>query len=434
VSPEGRALAEMVRRQRWFGAHSRELTRGRTLDEGALAPDCTLALFEASFADGGSELYQLPQRVRDDGTTELSLADAALARSLLGALRSSADLATREGRVQFELTRPLPADSLLMPVRAVGEEQSNSSVVFGERVILKAYRRLEPGESAELELLRFLAARCFEHAPELLGWYRYDGSRLTTSLGILQTFLPGARDGWSEALASFARPAPFLARLRRLGEVTAHLHAVLASDPADPAFAPERLDAEALARGGEAGVASARALLAGLRPGGPAEPVRARGDDVLKRLRAAWRQAAGGQAIRQHGDYHLGQVLWAHDDWQLLDFEGEPASPLPERRRKSSPLRDVAGMLRSFAYAAETGRSHGDGPAARWETDARAAFVGGYEARADEALLPPAGVARGGLLTAWELQKALYELRYELDNRPDWVHVPVAGILRLLDR
>ena len=278
-------------------------------------------------------------------------------------------------------------------MRAVGEEQSNSSVVFGERVILKAYRRLEPGESAELELLRFLAARGFEHAPELLGWYRYDGSRLTTSLGILQTFLPGARDGWSDALGVVrpARAVPRTAAPARRGDCAPARGA--GKRPCGPcvrARAPRRRGPRA---GGEAGVASARALLAGLRPGGPAEPVRARGDDVLKRLRAAWRQAAGGQAIRQHGDYHLGQVLWAHDDWQLLDFEGEPASPLPERRRKSSPLRDVAGMLRSFAYAAETGRSHGDGPAARWETDARAAFVGGYEAHADEALLPPAGVS-----------------------------------------
>jgi maltokinase len=433
VTPEAREFAAIVREQRWFGSKSRELTCGRIVDRGALAPGCTLALFEAAFAGGEGELYQLPYRAGEDGAVELALDDPALAHALLAALRSSARLATDEGQVQFELVGPLADVSILAPVRAVGGEQSNSSVVFGERAILKAYRRLEPGESAELELLRFLAAHGFEHTPELLGWYRYDGPAITTSLGILQTFVPNARDGWEEALASFARPAPFLTRLRRLGEVTARMHAVLASDRTDAAFAPERLDAEALVRAGEQAESDGRELLSRLEPGGPAEPVRARGVEVLERLRTAWRLGAGGQAIRQHGDYHLGQVLWAHDDWHVLDFEGEPARALWERRRKSSPLRDVAGMLRSFAYAAQTGRSRSDAPGPSWESDARAEFLAGYEDRIDDELLPAAGPDRRQLLMAWELEKALYELRYELDNRPAWVHVPVAGIVRLLD-
>ena len=126
-------------------------------------------------------------------------------------------------------------------------------------------------------------------------------------------------------------------------------------------------------------------------------------------------------------------MLWAREDWLVLDFEGEPARPLAERRAKSTPLRDVAGMLRSFAYAAEAGRDRGAPGPPGWERDARAAFLAGYESAIDESLLPAAGEARTALLAACELEKALYELRYELDNRPDWVHVPVAGILRLLD-
>ena len=241
------------------------------------------------------------------------------------------------------------------------------------------------------------------------------------TLGILQEFAPGAHDGWQDALDSLADPAEFISRLRRLGEVTARMHSVLASDAADPAFAPEqpRPWSEADAPG-----VAARGL-----PSPFARAVQRRSSACGELHRAG----AGGKAIRQHGDYHLGQVLWARGDWLVLDFEGEPARPLAERRDKSTPLRDVAGMLRSFAYAAETGRARGATSPANWERDARAAFLNGYTDAIDDALLPPEGAPREALLAACELEKALYELRYEQDNRPDWVHVPVTGILRLLD-
>jgi maltokinase len=427
------ALTRLVREQRWFGSKSRALTGGRLVDAGALPGGGVLALFEAAFADGGSELYQLPYRVDADGELVLAAADPQLAHALLAALRRSRPLATRAGCVEFELAAPLPAESALASVRPAGGEQSNSSVVFGERAILKAYRRLEPGEGPELELLRFLAAHGFAHAPRLLGWYRYEGAPIAATLGVLQEYVAGARDGWDLALASFADPAPFLARLGRLGEVSARMHAVLACDAGDPAFRPEPLGAAGLAQASEEAQASARALLGDLAPAGATAPVRARASEVLAGLRPPDGLDAGGQAIRQHGDYHLGQVLWADEDWVVLDFEGEPARPLSERRRKSTPLRDVAGMLRSFAYAAETSRGRGDATATEWEHAARAAFLAGYGGAIDPALLPPAGEARERLLAACELEKALYELRYELDNRPGWVHVPVAGILRLLD-
>jgi trehalose synthase-fused probable maltokinase len=154
---------------------------------------------------------------------------------------------------------------------------------------------------------------------------------------------------------------------------------------------------------------------------------------VIARLSAPAGSGDGGRAIRQHGDYHLGQVLRRGDDWLLLDFEGEPARPLSERRRKTTPLRDVAGMLRSFAYAAETSRSFGEAVTADWEQAAREAFLDGYDAEIDGSLLPAAPEARARLLAACELEKALYELRYELDNRPAWAQVPAAGILRQLD-
>jgi maltokinase len=428
VTLEESALAALVREQRWFGGKARPLARVRIADSGQLARDCRLALLDVAFVEGPREIYQLPYRSRGHGRIEVSLADPALARSLLRALRREDAVETDGGSIEFELLAPLPD---LGDARPVGGEQSNSSIVYGERAILKAYRRLEPGESPELELLRFLALRGFEHAPRLLGWYRHAGPPITATLGILQAFVPGARDGWDYALDSFADPAPFLASLRRLGEVTGHLHAVLASDGLDPSFAPEPLAGDTLAWAAGEAEADARALLAGLDPGGAAEAVRARATEVLEYLRALLAEG-GGQVIRQHGDYHLGQVLWAAGDWVVLDFEGEPARPLAERRRKSSPMRDVAGMLRSFAYAAETARSRGIELPSGWEHQARTSFLGGYVAVVDPALLPASGGERERLLTACELAKALYELRYELNNRPDWVHVPVAGILRLL--
>jgi trehalose synthase-fused probable maltokinase len=428
VTPDERALAALLREQRWFGAKSRPLARVRIADSGQLARDCRLALLDVAFSDGPGEIYQLPYRPTGHSAIEASLADPAIARALARSLRRSQPIETSGGSIEFELTAPLAE---LHDARPVGGEQSNSSIVYGERAILKAYRRLAPGESPELELLRFLAEHGFEHVPQLLGWYHHAGRPITATLGILQAFVPNALDGWQYALDSFADPSPFLARLRRLGEITGRMHAVLASDTLDPAFAPEPLAGETLAWAAREAEAEARALLAGLTPGGPAEAVRVRATEVLEYLRALLAEG-GGQVIRQHGDYHLGQVLWAADDWVVLDFEGEPARPIAERRRKSSPLRDVAGMLRSFAYAAETARAHGVDVPADWEHDARSSFLRGYVEVIDPALLPLSGGERERLLAACELEKALYELRYELDNRPDWVHVPVAGILRLL--
>jgi maltokinase len=422
-------LAQLVGAQRWFGSKSRALAGGSVIAYGDLEPGFALALYEMRFAEGDAELYQLPMRLVGSSEIEISLADPELGRALLAAMLRGQPMPLTEGTADFALTGPLAlGPDELAPVRAVGGEQSNSSIVFGERLILKAYRRLEAGESPELELLRALTAQGFEHTPRLLGSYRYAGPRIEATLGILQEFAAGARDGWLLALASLGDSAHFVPLLRRLGEVTARMHTALAAAD-DPAFRPEPVGAGAAERA----EAEARALLEGLAPGGPAEPVRTRRDEVLARLRARPGCGEAGRAIRQHGDYHLGQVLWTGDDWLVLDFEGEPARPLAERRLKSTPLRDVAGMLRSFAYAAETGRARGDADDPGWEPAARAAFLSGYGAEIDETLLPAPGGPRERLLAACELEKALYELRYELDNRPDWVGVPVAGILRLLD-
>jgi maltokinase len=212
------------------------------------------------------------------------------------------------------------------------------------------------------------------------------------------------------------------------------MHVVLGSDTADPAFAPEEASTEAL------GILTATIdeeideLFANLPDREELEPIAGRGEDVREELSLLSRVAVPGRVIRNHGDYHLGQVLWTGSDWIVLDFEGEPARSLPERRRKRSPLRDIAGMLRSFAYAASAAEvEHGVVPPEDWEERARTEFLAGYVPVVEPSgLLPPGEDALRRLLAVFELEKAVYELRYELDNRPDWVRIPVAGINRLL--
>jgi maltokinase len=164
------------------------------------------------------------------------------------------------------------------------------------------------------------------------------------------------------------------------------------------------------------------------------EPIIGRGEEVRDRLSLLTHIGASGKLIRHHGDLHLGQTLLAPDRWIVLDFEGEPARPLLERRRKRSPLRDVAGMLRSFAYAATAGEIQRGTPAPEgWEERTRESFLAGYFGAVEPSLLPPGEANARTLLTVFELEKAVYELRYELNNRPDWVGIPVAGIARLLE-
>ena len=213
------------------------------------------------------------------------------------------------------------------------------------------------------------------------------------------------------------------------------MHTCLASDPADPSFAPEEPSLEAIALL----TATIDEEIAGVFLDLPddveaLEPIRRRGEEIRERLRMRLPGGAGGRIIRDHGDLHLGQTLYADDDWVILDFEGEPARSLPERRRKRSPLRDVAGMLRSFAYAASAVEPMRGGAAPTgWEERARTEFLDGYMSSVDPMLVPPGPEAFEKLLSVFELEKAVYELRYELTMRPDWLPIPVAGILRILE-
>jgi trehalose synthase-fused probable maltokinase len=322
----------------------------------------------------------------------------------------------------------------LREARPIGVEQSNSSIVFDEELILKVYRRLEAGINPELELLRFLTEHGFENIPQLAGWYAYAGRQMDSTLGILQQFVAG-EDGWDRALATMeSEPERFLDSLHRLGEVTARMHSVLGSDSDDPAFSPEETSAESLALLTATVDEEIESIFMDLPEDNPElDPIRGRGEEVRERLRMLTNLGGAGRVIRHHGDFHLGQTLWVDEDWVIIDFEGEPVRSLPERRRKRSPLRDVAGMLRSFAYAASASPIlRGVEPPVAWEERARAQFLDGYRKTVDQHLVP-SGTSVDKLFRVFELEKAVYELRYELNNRPDWVKIPVAGIVRMLE-
>jgi maltokinase len=434
-------LIDYVMQQRWYGAKSRAVAHSRVLDSIVLRtaePQLALAIVEMRYDTGAHDIYQLLYTLRDGSMAFDGLEDPQLARELVSAMRSGLTLQGAEGIVEF-----VPVEGFaglgreLLEARPVGAEQSNTSVVFDDELILKVFRRLEPGINPELEILRFLTEHGFPHIAPLGGWYAYSGGPLGATLGILQQYVGEGLDGWELALDEIAvRPEGFLQRLHRLGQVTGEMHTVLGSDASDPAFVPETPSAESL------GLLTAtvdeeieRVFLLLPEDDERLDPIRGRGEEVREQLRMLAYAGTTGKVIRTHGDYHLGQTLWARDDWIVLDFEGEPARSVPERRRKRTPLRDVAGMLRSFAYVATAAELLRGVPAPEgWEEQARAQFLDGYLETTDPALLPSGPVAIERMLSVFELEKAVYELRYELDNRPDWVGIPVAGIQRLIEQ
>jgi maltokinase len=327
--------------------------------------------------------------------------------------------------------------------RVMGAEQSNSSIVYDERIILKLFRRLQKGHNPEVEVTQALAAEGFSNVAEPLATQRigdYDTA-------ILQPFLAGATEGWALALTSVRdlfgmhdtasipvinldAPPPmpdpgqaggdFSAEAARLGAVTGDMHVALAD-----AFGRHHADARAWAS----------AIGKQVDALGPDDVDRRGAQAIVDRLT----ELDPGYAIRVHGDYHLGQVLRTDAGWYVLDFEGEPARPLEERRRPSSPLKDVAGMLRSFHYAPAVARRERDEYgleelAAAWEQRNRQAFLRGYMRAAGPGnILPPDPECVDVVLAAFELEKAVYELGYERAYRPDWEHIPLAALRRLTE-
>jgi maltokinase len=456
------ALAEFLPTQRWFAGKGRAVAEVRVESSVPLRtalPSLSAVVAAVAYADGGVERYHVPvghdrglearqltDRVPDavihqaEGPNGGPFYDAARDERLGGVYL---DLLSRAANVEELRFYRMPewTETLRGPGRLLEAEQSNSSLVFGNRLILKLFRLLEPGENPELEVTRALAGAGFTACPAPLGWIEGLGS----TLGILQRYYAGSVDGWKLATERVADhyeskdgdPANFTEDAAALGRLTAELHAAMATAlPKVTEGQPDlgRLSARLLGQ-----LAQVVALV----------PELADQREAIEEVYTKAEAAGGGSRHLQriHGDYHLGQVLKAGQDWVVIDFEGEPARPLEERRRLASPLQDVAGMLRSFDYAAfqplvlgEDPDTPGptrdelarfEGPAAAWIEANRAAFLDGYLARAGDT-----GKALGGdhelLLRAFELDKAVYEVMYEARHRPPWLQIPLGGIRRLL--
>jgi len=423
-------LTEWLVGQRWFASKSREVVGVRVLEEVEIG-DVTLMIVEVRFQAGTHELYQVPLCRGED-----AMADPECVFRLARAIRENTTVESEDATWAFRAVNGLPDDERLRQVRPVGVEQSNSSVVFADELILKVYRRIEPGPNPELEVLRFLTERGFENIARLAGWYAHTGRLVDATLGLMQEFLPGGGDGWDLTLDAFGADGgeAFLGELAALGEVTAGMHTTLGSDANDPTFAPEEPSSEALSLLLATIDEEIEAIFRDLPESDAVAPIAGRGQEVREQLRGLAHAGSGGRVIRCHGDYHLGQTIRSDRGWVILDFEGEPARSLPQRRQKRSPLRDVAGMLRSFAYAASASElQRGVAAPEDWEARARAAFLDAYLANVDSRLLPHGQQNVERMMSIFELEKAVYELRYELNNRPDWVRIPVAGIARLLE-
>jgi maltose alpha-D-glucosyltransferase/alpha-amylase len=391
--------------------------------------------------------------------------------------------------------RRIVGDAAPPPPAAHKTEQSNSALLYGDRCLLKLFRRLDVGINPDLEISRFLTRQDFRHVPPVVGALEYCGPKEECrSLAMVSGYVANAKDGWVMALDALGRyydrasalsargerppvcggdwvlvgasdPSPpvleivgtYLESARQLGERTAELHLALAADPEDQAFAPEPFTPHYV-RGlfqsmRNLAMQNLRLLRKQLKALPEdvvplAERVLAREAEIIQRYRPLFEQRMVARRIRVHGDYHLGQVLWTGRDFVILDFEGEPAVALGERRIKRSPLRDVAGMMRSFQYAAYAGLYQqvergslppenlaGFEPWARcWNRVVSRAYLRSYlEALGPSELLPASAEHRQLLLQASLMNKAVYELGYELNHRPDWLRIPLRGILELLE-
>ncbi|MBI3183931.1 MAG: phosphotransferase [Myxococcales bacterium] len=432
-------LPDFLNKRRWFAAKGWPLRHISLVDHADLelgGRSFGLAVVEVAYTVGAPERYALAVWADERAELHEAAEEEPLAHFLVELIRSQGEIPTGGGSLRgwrTEESSPLWGALPERPkVRRSEADQSNTSVVFGEQVILKLLRKIEPGLNPELEIGRFLARRHFARAPELMGWIDFTGPAAST-VAVAHRFVAGAQDGWSFTLEAFRSSphlsADFLGRIRQLGTRVGELHAALASELDDPAFSPEPLGTEDLQRWsssiiGQLGVALSEA-------GAAAPELVPKRAQIGERARLLAHLTASGLKTRVHGDLHLGQVLWAASDWLVFDFEGEPGRSFAQRREKHTPLKDVAGILRSFDYAEAAAVLEGC-PSGKRAQATRSAFLEGYwEATKASRFLPTEGETRRGLLDALELEKNIYELRYELQHRPDWVRIPARSLMEV---
>ena len=410
--------------QRWFRSKQRRIDSLAEVDRAPLSDHVALTVVEVSYAGGGARDRYLVPMV--DGR-EPADGDGAW-RALVGAIAD--DATVRGARGTFLASRTEALDVLLPSAREAAAslderrlrvEQSNTSVVLGERLILKLYRLLEPGISPDLEVSAFLTDAGFDETPAVAGSIVYRApDEEPAAAAMLQAFVPSTGDAWGamlDALATDTARATEMAAA--IGRLTVRMHVALASRPDDPGF-PARAASPSETAGWRASAESQLAQAVSAVSGEAHDRLVGLAPRVTARFADAFGRATGDELVsRIHGDYHLGQLLARTDGgFSIIDFEGEPARPLAERRAPSSPLRDVAGMLRSLDYAARTAARRSGLDADAWLADARGAFLGEYG-------------ALGALVDAFELEKACYEIRYEANNRPSWLWLPLAAVERL---
>jgi maltose alpha-D-glucosyltransferase/alpha-amylase len=478
----------------------------RPAQDGSGPESFVAEVVEAQFARGGQQRYFLPlaaiwssaETELRQGLTPVTLAELRQFRregALVDALSQDGFLLALMQAIQQEATLPLAGGEIRcrktpmfhqteapdrLVLRRAGVEQSNSSVFFEDYGMLKIYRRLQPGPHPEIEMARFLVERAgFANTPPLLAFVELDldgkGARETHALGVLFGFIRNQGDGWTQALDYLTRylddalvsggtrpselPDPdifFLHLARQLGLRTAEMHRALAEKGCDdPEFAPEPITAADVDEWRRALEASAADMLAKLEreraklPTSTQEVVErviALRDNLFHQIRTLIPDDVEAQKTRYHGDLHLGQVLVAKNDFFIIDFEGEPARPLAERRRKSSPLRDVAGMIRSFDYASFTAvrqlaeaRPAAEPRMAQLAEAWRHRAVDGFRAAYRKSMrgcgsYPVHKNQARTMLAFFALEKAVYEVSYELANRPSWVDIPLRGVLGILAR
>ena len=491
-------LPKFLPLQRWFGAKDTEISDVALTPLGELPDDHALVACDVE-TGGERQRYFLPLSVRwgeenlQPGAPKLSYTlarirrtsrlgalvdgafDESFSKVLLEAMRAGETIASETGEVRASGNARLRAMEDFGEPRPLGVEQSNVSIVFGDKVILKLYRRLREGEQPDVEVARFLTEKAeFANTPQYLGSIDFESKDAgTMTLAAAFEFVPNQGDAWNAVVEALQRdldevsigaddtdeklPGDGYRFPLNIGELlgrrTAELHRAFAVATDDPAFAAEPIEPRNLTDWVEAADAERKDLLSRLKTArGSLGPAAAEKADRLLAMEAAlaerfanWRSiAAGGLRTRIHGDYHLGQVLVARNDVMIIDFEGEPRRGLDERREKSSPLRDVAGMLRSFGYASATALSrhaenHGGAGeevarrAAGWLEATNAAFLSAYTASiAGSGILPEDEAITRELVDFFVMQKAIYEIGYELANRPDWVGIPLDGALSLL--